>query len=103
MENGQSQPAAPAETVASEPTTWTIPDGVKNVLAKITTEQQKLLLSIGILEADYLTEKNRLLKELGDQKKLWQTTLDAAARAGGLDIDKERWLLDLKESTLVRR
>jgi len=98
MENGQTKSEESAEV-----TQWPVPAGVKSVLQKLVAEQQNLLLSIGTLEADYLAQKERLLRDLGNRKQRWQTTLDEAARAGGLDIDKERWVLDDKTQALVRQ
>ena len=98
MENGQTSAEAPAEV-----TQWPIPAGVKGVLQKLVAEQQTLLLSIGSLEAEHLLQKDRLMRDLANRRQRWQTTIDEAARAGGLDIDKEKWSLDSKTECLVRQ
>ena len=103
MENGQSQTKAPAEISTPELTQWPLPEGVKNVLQKLTGEQHRLLLSLGMLEADYLLERDRLMRELGTRKQRWQTTINEAALAGGLDIEQQKWILDEKTMSLVKQ
>lgn len=100
MENGQVQTATAAASTTPELVEWPVPGAIQDILKKNAAEQQNLLASLGALEVEYLTARNKFLQDLANAKQRWQTTLNEAARAGGLDIDKEKWVLDGKSPSL---
>jgi len=79
---------------------WEIPNETSVLLKQLDNTCQGVLLKIGNLEATYQAEKGALLEELRVRRQQFKTLLDDAAKKGGLDIEKQRWVMDFAKMAL---
>jgi hypothetical protein len=100
MSEGQEDVVSLVESSALEPVVLTGP--AAQAVQAAEDELRALFETLGRTEADYLQEKNRLLREVNVTLDKRKQVLDGAARALGLDIDKARWNFDSKTMTLTR-
>lgn len=86
-----------------EKKTLELSDAVKNEYAKANSAVQEQLLRIGSLEAEYLVAKNGAMLELDKRNKARMDLLTKAAKDAGLDVDNQKWMLDVPTMTLVKQ
>jgi len=79
-----------------------LPAEIAAELKKIDTDCGEVLRRLGGLEADFMHSKQRLFEELSEVRGKFKTALEAAATKGGLDLQKERWTLNLQAGVLSK-
>lgn len=94
------------ETTETTPTnittTWKLPEDVQEGFKKAQGDLQEALLRLGTLEADFHAAKMGLMMEIEKRAKARMDLVTNAAKDAGLDTEKQRWTLDLKNMTLVK-
>lgn len=80
-----------------------LPAEAQDEFKKCQSAIQMQLLRIGSLEADYLAGKNKLLVQLEQLNKKRLDVVSEAAKAGGLDIEKDKWTLNTDSMELVKQ
>jgi len=86
-----------------EKTTVELSDAVKTEYNKLSAALQEQLIRIGSLEAEYLVAKNGAMLELDKRNKARMDLLTKAAKDAGLDVDNQKWMLDVPTMTLVKQ
>lgn len=92
-----------AETDSKNTTGIPVPAEVQEEVKKAHMEVQELTLRLGSLELDYVSAKNNLLAALDKQLKSRTDLLNKTAKDAGLDIENNKWVLDLKTMMLVKQ
>jgi hypothetical protein len=92
-----------ATKIENDETVWALPTESAGLLQTVEKDCTDLLVKIGSLEADYASTKLDLLERLQAKRDLFNSVLLEAAKKGGLNLDRERWVLNSKEMSLVRK
>lgn len=95
-------PAPQTALVEASKSPWRIPEDVQAALQQLDLEIRSKFSKLGMLEAEYLAEKNAIVADLDGRKRLKFDLINNAAKNAGLDIDKARWIFDELRMTLTR-
>ena len=94
------------ETTETKPvqmtTAWKLPEEVQEGFKKAQGDLQEVLLRLGTMEADFHLAKQGLMMEIEKRAKARMDLITNAAKDAGLDTEKTRWTLDIKNMTLVK-
>ena len=98
-----TETAATPAPAAPTTTTFALPESVQPELKQLIAGNTDLLTRLGALEADYVSAKNRLLTDIGNNQKARVDIVTKAAKDAGLDVENHVWSLDTKNMTLVKQ
>lgn len=81
---------------------WAVPAETAELLRTLNSQCETILQRVGSLEVEYLAAKQTTLEELKTKRVLFKNILDEAAKKAGVDLEKSKWNLDMRNMTLVR-
>lgn len=88
-------------TAATEKlSSWTLPAAVQEEYRAADDGVRDMTLRLGTLEAEYVSAKSAVMAELDKRLKARVDVLTQAAKSAGLDVDNEKWTLNVKTMTL---
>lgn len=104
----EAQPPADTITPPAPPLSpqqsgvWSVPSDTAAVLRNLDAACSEVLQKLGAHEVEYVATKFAMMEDLKERRAIFKKLLDDAARRAGLDIDRQRWALDIRSLTLTR-